>query len=220
MKIKVCQDVRDKLLSLAGDFTELEFALEDWFGSNQELEYLRSYLERFLDCEEFSHCDSMRSVFCVLKKVGRYDVFNISLLRHMAARFKSDHVHKLLDEYEQRFDEFCSSTTLKEFEQAVAGSQQATRTHHGTITLILAGRWSDRTLKDLKGLVHDIFGVSADTLVDIRMRPGSIVVQWNAPLSVLPELKTMASKATKLLVESDVQELFLGDECIFKVSTL
>ena len=193
-------------------------SVRKWFQSNQTLRNLKEYLEIYFDCEEFSHCDSMEEMFRLLKEEGRYDVFNTTFLDCMAERFKSKHIRLLLVQYQKKLEQFQEKTSLKEFEQAVRDSQQATHGLPIKIRLILAGRWPERTLKDLKGLVYDIFGVSAKTFVDILMRPGSIIVQWSAPLSVLPELLAKAKQATKLLIESDVQELTIGDECIFKVA--
>ena len=160
----------------------------------------------------------MEETFRLLRKEGCYDVFNTTFLDCMAKHFKSANLHLLLDQYKEKLDQFQEKTSIKEFEQAVRGSQQATHTLPIEIRLVLSGRWPERTLKDLKGLVYDIFKVSAKTFVDILMRPGSIIVQWSAPLSVLPELLAKAKQATKLLIESDVQELTIGDECIFKVA--
>ena len=215
--IKVNRDVLNQLVVLESDFSEMRGEMKETFRSQQQLCRLRDFLEDFLDDEEFCHCDSIERVFRLLKKDACVDVFNIHVLYCVAKSCKSDYVHDLLDQYQKKLDEFLRSTSLKEFEEVVRSRQHTTTTPSGQITLTLAGRWPDRTLKDLKGLVYDIFGVNAKMLVLISMRPGSIVVQWSASLSVLPRLKAKAEEATELLIASDVEELSIGGECIFKV---
>ena len=126
-----------------------------------------------------------------------------------------------LRDYRQQLAKFKSSTTVKQFMDAIEQAQQSQSTtseRQGlcTVKLRLVGGWLVRTMEDLEKLVNEIFREKSHVLSHLKIVRGSVIVTYYVPLSEVESLLMLALEQSAIVIMFGVNEIVVGSEIVVR----
>ena len=137
---------------------------------------MRVFLSVVLDTDEFKSCATMEELLCQLCK-SHVDTFNIEYLEEALGRLKKK---KLIEAYKQKRDQFMESTTVLEFQQAIASTAElAVPEGKESVEITVSKKWAKaRTLKDVQTLAQMGFDDNHTSFSSFNVVPRSILITW------------------------------------------
>ena len=213
--MKVVRGIQD----LESSFSKMLLNLTDTLA-NCNISKMQFFFNDLFDTDEFSNCDTIEKVLRQLRQ-GHVDTFNIYYLQQLISQCKqSDDVNKSFKEYEERIDKFLEDTTVKEFQQAIV-SRAETLPPKGmaemTIRIPSMCKIKNlRTMKDVEELAKRSFQGCEKSFINIKVKPGSIVITWYVPESLCKEIERLACENAAVLREEGVEEMsIVGEKRVF-----
>ena len=215
IEVTVNPDVPRNLLSLMEEYAEMLLVLRMTKISARKFTELTLFLLGYFQSDEASEsihkCSTLRHVIDFLQKELKIWIFNIDTLIAIKKKFNSRKATSSIEQYRQHLKEFCSSTSVKEFKDALEVQINDPSHSFESIILKLDEVRANNTLHNLKKLVYDIFGVSSKALIHIRTGMGCVCVTWLVPTSLVSTMRAMTEQHSgKYLARLGVLELMIG----------
>ena len=213
IEVIVNPDVPKSLLSLMEEYADMLVVLKMTKLSEDELTKLKLFLSRYCQLDEdlLFKCSSLSHVIRFLEQELKIWIFNINTLVATKERFNSDKATSSIEQYRQHLVEFLSSTSVKEFKDALEVHINDPSHAFESIILKLDESRTGDTLQHLKMLAYDIFGVRGRALNLIRIDMGCVCVTWLVPTSLVSTMRAIAEqRSEKYLANLGVLELVIG----------
>ena len=177
---------------------------------------MRVFLSVVLDTDEFKSCATMEELLCQLCK-SHVDTFNTEYLEEALGRLKKKKVNRLFEAYKQERDQFMESTTVLEFQQAIASTAElAIPEGKESIKITVSKKWAKaRTLKDVQTLAQMGFDDNHTSFCSFNVVPRSILITWFFPKRLKAKLQQIAVTNASVFQQQDVREVTVaGMVCI------
>ena len=213
VKVIVSPDAPKSLLSLMKEYAEMLVVLKMIKLPKEKFTELTFFLSGYCQLDEdlICICSSLSSVIRILKRKLKIWIFNIDTLVAIKEKFNSSKATSSIEQYRQHLKEFHSSTSVREFEDALQVHINDPSHAFESIILKLDEVRTNDTLQHLEKLVYDIFGVRGRALILIRTGMGCVCVTWLVPASLVSTMRSIAEqRSEKCLTNLGVLELVIG----------
>ena len=213
IEVIVSPDVPEGLLSLMEEYAEMLFVLRKTKLSSRKFTELTLFLLDYFQSDEDSICDcsTMSHVITFLQNELKIWIFNIDTLKVIKRKINNSKATSSIEQYRRCLDDFLSSTSVKDFKDALKVQINDPSHDFESIILKLDKSRTEDTLKNLKKLVYDVIGVSSKALIHIRTGIGCVCVTWIVPTSLVSTMRAMAEqRSEKYLANLGVLELVIG----------
>ena len=201
------------LLSLKKKYADMLVVLKMTKLSVEKLTELTFFLSGYCELDEDSICDcsTMSHVIKFLQNELKIWIFNIDTLKAIKKKINHSKVTSSIEQYGQYLDDFLSSTSVKDFEDALKVHINDPSHAFESIILKLDESRTNDTLKNLEKLVYDSFGVRGRALILIRTGMGCVCVTWLVPMLLVSTIRSIAERRSeKYLANLGVLELVIG----------
>ena len=213
VKVIVSPDAPKSLLSLMKEYAEMLVVLKMIKLPKEKFTELTFFLSGYCQLDEdlICICSSLSSVIRILKRKLKIWIFNIDTLVAIKEKFNSSKATSSIEQYRQHLKEFRSSTSVREFEDALKVHINDPSHAFESIILKLDEVRTNDTLQHLEKLVYDIFGVRGRAFILIRTGMGCVCVAWLVPTSLVSTMRSIAEqRSEKYLTNLGVLELVIG----------
>ena len=208
--VKVVRELQD----LESSFSKMLLDMKDDLA-NCDISRIQFFLNDLFDTDEFSSCDTIDKVLRQLRQ-GHVDTFNVYYLQQLISQCQqSDTAIKSVLKYDIKKEKFLEATTVKEFQQAIV-SKAETLPPKGMaeMTIRIPSKCKVRnlrTLKDVEELAKRSFPDCENSFINIKVKPGSIIITWYVPESLCEKLERLAHENAAVLREEGVEEVTIVD---------
>ena len=107
-----------------------------------------------------------------------------------------------LKQYRQQLDHFLSNTSVEEFKGALMKIDDSSKVE--TITIKLDESRTEDTLKTLRKLINDFFGIHQKAVFHYRTDEGCVCVTWVVTTMLVPILREKAEQPTNDTIQIHV----------------
>ena len=214
--ITVNPDVPEGLLSLMEEYANMLTVLRKTKLSKKKFLELTFFLKSYFSSDIASshsicECSTLNDVIDFLQNELKIWLFNIDTLKAIKKTINNSKVTSSIEQYRQHLKEFCSSTSVKEFKDALEVQISDSSHAFESIILKLDEVRANDTLHNLKKLVYDIFGVHSKALILIRTGIGCVRVTWLVPTSLVSTMSAIAEQQSEeYLANFGVLKLVIG----------
>ena len=211
--VTVHPDVPKSLLSLMKAYAEMLVVLRLTKLPKEKFTELTFFLSGYCQLDEdlICVCSSLSNVIRILQQKLKIWIFNIDTLVAIKEKFNSSKATSSIEQYRQHLKEFRSSTSVREFEDALKVHINDPSHAFESIILKLDEVRTNDTLQHLEKLVYDIFGVRGKALILIRTGMGCVCVTWLVPTSLVSTMGAIVEqRSEKYLTNLGVLELVIG----------
>ena len=114
--------------------------------------------------------------------------------------------------YEVKKNLILEAATLQQFRDAVfeAVPHGLTETRYEHLTLVLSERWTNCTVKALRHLIYQVFGVHGSVFLDMKVTSGSIIIEWRFIANIKSILVDLALCNQEALHKNQVIDLSIS----------
>ena len=163
---------------------------------------LRWFFSDFCDEESIKECATIDHIIDLLKKHAKICIFNIDALNASCKHFGNSKVTESLKQYRQQLDHFLSNTSVEEFKGALMKIDDSSKVE--TITIKLDESRTEDTLKTLRKLINDFFGIHQKAVFHYRTDEGCVCVTWVVTTMLVPILREKAEQPTNDTIQIHV----------------
>ena len=185
-------------------------------SSQIDLGEVRFFLKVTFDDGEFSGCNTFEDVLDLLCK--KYiDTFNISYLERLATSLKINEMSQLISDYKKKKESFLREVSIAQFHYAVASRVYPAIPEKSAeiVIKIPCSLANNRTLKDMDLLAAKVFDEHHVSLVRIKVQPGSILVSWQFPVSLVDKLEKSVIAKSGCFAGEGVEEVTVAKKVVF-----
>ena len=206
---KIVRQLRDLECELSLMLTESRELLADCDVSKASF-----FFRNLFGTDDFDDCNDIKGLMNKLCRNEYIDTFNVYPLEKVAICLKRDDVNTLVKEYEVKKEKFLKETTVADFQRAVVSKvKPALSKGKVEVTIKVQERFAnEKVLKDMEQLAAEAFDDSQKWFVRFHAIPGSVIILWHVPESLLKQL--VLSKAA-MLREEGVEEVTIGGKTVF-----
>ena len=212
IQVSLKPDVPERVVFLMIDYTEMLQVLRDAKLSKSRLCALKMSLSDYCEESSIRECSTVSNIVDLLIDKMMIYILNIDTLKASCIKFGDCKVKCSVEQYKQHLDEFLSSTSVKEFKEAL----QTEIVNFKSVECITLQLDEDRacdTLKKLKQLIYHLFGNISKAFILCEVFAGCVCVTWLVPISLIPTLRTMAQQLSReYLASHGVLKLVIGGE--------
>ena len=211
IEVIVNPDVPKSLLSLMEEYADMLVVLKKTELSAEKFTDLTFFLSSYCDEDSICDCSTMSHVVKFLQNELKIWIFNIDTLKAIEKKINNSKVTSSIEQYGQFLNDFFSSTSVKDFKDALRVHINDPSHAFESIILKLDESRTNDTLKNLEKLVYDSFGVRGRALILIRTGMGCVCVTWLVPTSLVSTMRAIAERLPeKYLANLGVLELVIG----------
>ena len=224
--IYVKSDVHERLLDLQARYGQLVVDLRrlikdhlrhPFFYQRRKTNDFKTFLAGFFSMECFLMYQTFDEIYA--KVLELVDMFRIKALKmiisqHVFGTSTNRRANQCIDNYEIFLNVFLESTSLRELKQDVNKCLQTSGSQFECINLVLNEQWLDCTLKALEKLMHEVFHVHRNVLLNISVSSGSVHVIWKFPEQLTTVLIDLAKAKIDFFLSNGVLSLTIGFSAI------
>ena len=198
-----------------GSFSNMLTSIRDLLAQ-RDLPKVQLFLDTLLGTDDvFKNYDNIDDVLRCLCK-DRINIFNIYCLEELAGNLRKDELDELIKVYGAKKEEFLRDRTVLEFQMAVVNRVDHDLPKEMTIKIpqCLTKR-NFKTLKDVEMLTTNSFADHSKSFVNLKVKPGSIIVMWYFPKALSTKLEQLARENAAFFTQEGVEEVTIGGTMVF-----
>ena len=152
---------------------------------------------------------TFEDIFDVLQSSYCWSWFNFGILKSIISRMHDSNISEMLEEYEKRFEEYCSNRRIYE---CPTHFSNANRNLHRPLLVELPEDISLCDIKELEIKLARILAVKNRDLVLLTYKVGSTVLIYSLPRAVADEVFPLSPEQKKLLTIMGIRKCYLYHE--------
>lgn len=178
------------------------------------------FLEATIGDRGFSECSSFEGVLYLLIDKLHIDIFNITRLEQLSHEIDHDAMKELVANYNKEKEKFLQEVTVVDFHREVASkvNYPVPYGEKAEVVIRIPHEYAsphERTLKDMETLAGKAFGEYYQSFVRLTVKPGSILVVWQFPVSLSLKLQHAAWNSSDLFAKEGVEAVMVAGRVVF-----
>ena len=186
--------------------------------THSDLQMVTFFLDTLLGTDVFkNNCHNVDDVLRWLCK-DYIDVFNIYSLEKLAGILHEKKIDELIKVYSAKKEKFLEDSTVLEFQMAVVSRVEHLPKGMNELTIRIPrslAKRNLRTLKDIQMLATNGFGDFSKFFVNLKVKPGSIIIMWYFPKALSTKLEQLARENAAVFTRERVEEVTIGGTMVF-----
>ena len=188
-------------------------------SSEVDLGRVKMFLEATIGDRDFRECSSFEGVLYLL--IDKHiDIFNITRLEQLSNEINHNVMKELVANYNVEKEKFLHEAAVIDFHQEVASkvNYQVSDGEKAEVVIRIPYEYvksNDKTLKDMETLAGKAFGEYYQSFIRMTVKPGSILVVWQFPVSLSLKLEHAAQASSDLFAKEGVEVVMVGGRVVY-----
>ena len=189
------------------------------FASEVDLGSVKMFLEATIGDREFRECISFEGVLYLL--IDKHiDIFNITRLDQLSNKINHNAMKELVASYNEEKEKFLHEVAVIDFHQEVASkvNYHVPDGEKAEVVIRIPYEYvksNDKTLKDMETLAGKAFGEYYQSFIRMTVKPGSILMVWQFPVSLSLKLEHAARASSDLFAKEGVEVVMVAGRVVF-----
>ena len=189
------------------------------FVSEVDLGRVKMFLEATIGDRDFRGCSSLEDVLYLL--IDKHiDIFNITRLEQLSNAINHNAMKDLVANYNKEKEKFLHEVAVIDFHREVASkvNYQVPYGEKAEVVIRIPHEYASphgRTLKDMETLAGKAFGEYYQSFIRMTVKPGSILVVWQFPVSLSAKLEHSARDSSDLFAMEGVEVVMVAGRVVY-----
>ena len=188
-------------------------------SSEVDLGRVKMFLEATIGDRDFRECVSFEGVLYLL--IDKHiDLFNITRLEQLSNQISHIAMKELVANYNEEKEKFLHEVAVVDFHREVASkvNYQVPDGEKAEVVIRIPYEYvksNDKTLKDMETLAGKAFGDYYQSFIRMTVKPGSVLMVWQFPVSLSAKLEHSVRAKSRFLVQESVEVVMVAGRVVF-----